>query len=357
MPFPDRRTSRCPCDRDRRPQLVARRRGKALLLLEECRGKLVGEPFHGPLTLAAGAGRASDHREYIADISGTSERSSPQSCVPSKASARSTTGRRRDAPALRTSARDSRRRVRLQGVELTQMKWNGILSFPSSAAQGHHRGEVRDRGCKDNLEAPRPQKARNPHSHRLDWRPGAEFLSQPADAGLDDIRAWIEVGPIRRRAGAPISVTSPAWRTSSCRSLNSRSERSATSVPSCACRRARSSTEATPRAGRGRCRAAGGVAGIAAWIRDQLVERERLRDVVARAELEAAQLGRRGDPRREDDNRSLGAAALGVRAARSVRRCGAAAGRGRRGRSGCGGSVAAPRRRREAESPRRAFGF
>ena len=54
----------------------------------------------------------------------------------------------------------------------------------------------------------------------------------------------------------------------------------------------------------------GGVPKLDVDPRDQLVEGERLRHVVACSELEAAQLGRQVDPRREDHDRRLGVGAL-----------------------------------------------
>ena len=188
------------------------------------------------------------------------------------------------------------------------MKWNGIVS------QLGHRimaASVRDREPEprdvDRLRPPQPD---TPHGEPSRSALGAELLPQPPDADVDDVRARVEVvAPDLREQLLAADDLARRGATSWWSRRNSRSVRSATCPPTRARRRGTSSSSEPDAqhdllvARRRRTRAS-----CARTRAMQLVERERLRQVVARPELEAAELRRQVGARREDQHRQRRAA-------------------------------------------------
>ena len=228
------------------------------------------------------------------------------------------------------------------------MKWNGIVS--QRRPRDHRaRGSAQRRRRPSAIStALRRQPGGSPHAApSRSASVGAELLAQPPDADVDDVRARDRSCSPRPPTGAARgSPPRPAWRRRWWRRRNSRSERSRDVVV----RRA-------PGGGRGRARAPadaqarrcvldrGRVAQVHAHAGEQLVERERLRQVVVRAEVEAAQLRRQVGARREDRAPAAAAARGAAPRARAGRRAGAAAGRGRRARTALRARARARRRR------------
>ena len=126
-------------------------------------------------------------------------------------------------------------------------------------------------------------------AHSLDRSVRPELVAQATDADVDDVGARVEViaPDLREQALAADDLARVLSR--KCSRRNSRSDRSATSAPIAAWRRARSSTSC-PRDQDGSVPCGASSPGLHPDAGQQLVERERLGQVVDRTELEAAQL-------------------------------------------------------------------
>src|SRR4029450_3383041 len=127
----------------------------------------------------------------MADMSGTSV-SSLHSCVPRETSTViSVPVETITKPSVKAVAPGPQTRNPQTSVRLTQMKWNGTVSHRSQRT-------IASRFATANATQPSSTALRLSQSvagmaNGFDRRPGPEFLAQPADADVDDIRAWIEV--------------------------------------------------------------------------------------------------------------------------------------------------------------------
>src|SRR2546423_180547 len=186
------------------------------------------------------------------------------------------------------------------------MKWNGIVSqlrqtsiAPRFAiAKTHHAASTALRG-----------KAIAGMAHGLDRNPGAELLSHPADADVDDVGAGIEViapdlGEQALAADDDSGLGGEAVEDPELELGEMERDTVHARLATRQVEREPARADHAVRLGRGRAPQ------LHTHAREQLVERERLRHIVVRPQLESAQLRRQVAARREDHDREVRTLAL-----------------------------------------------
>src|SRR5581483_1881265 len=238
----------------------------------------------------------------IADISGTSN-SSPQSCSPANAS------KRIEAPVPAATAASTRpvtlgdqTRNPYSSVRLIHMRWKGIVSHDGQAiiAARHVAASAPQASS---MRSGRDAVARI--SHRLDRVRAAELLAQPSYADVDDVRSRVEaVAPDLREQ--PLAADDlPRVRDE----VVEQPELAVGQVDDTVADLRLTAHQVElerPRADPGAVRGAGRAAQVHADARHELVERERLREVVVGPEVEAPQLRGQLGTCREDEHREVG---------------------------------------------------
>src|SRR5581483_7932811 len=199
-------------------------------------------------------------------------------------------------------SRGSHTRKPYTSVRLIQTKWNGIVSQSGqspmatqlASAKAPHRSSTRLRRSQAVAGIP----------HRVDGRVRAELLPQPPDADLDDVRAGVEVvAPHLGEetlaaddlAGMDREVVEQPKLTVGQRSVDVGEPR----LPPREVEHERTGSDEVPVVGKRPATE------LSAHAREQLVERERLRDVIARSEIEAPQLRLQVTACRQDHDRHL----------------------------------------------------
>src|SRR5581483_7180499 len=238
----------------------------------------------------------------IADINGTSN-SSPQSWMPSNASAMI------DAPVAIATAPstspvigDDQTRKPYSSVRLIQMKWNGIVSHDGESTMTT-RQPAENSAQLSSSQSGRGQPVTR-MSHRFDRPVRPELLAEPPDAHVDDVRPRVEAVP-PHLGEEPLAahhlarvrdevIQQPEFAVGQIRGRRADRRAAARQVE----------VEVSDAEGRALGRLAPSPE-VDADAGDQLVERERLREVVVRAEVEAPQLRRQVGARREHEHREV----------------------------------------------------
>src|SRR5260221_6374891 len=186
------------------------------------------------------------------------------------------------------------------------MTWKGIVSHDGHATMTARHPVASATQARSSWLGDSQPVTRMPHG--LDRGFGAKLLAEPPDANVDHVRSGIEaVAPdLREEPFAAHDLARMCDEVVEQAELSVREIRDAVIDASLAPREVELESRDADR----RCVLAASVAQLDAHARNELVERERLREIVVRPELEAPQLRRQVGSRGEDQHRQLGPAAV-----------------------------------------------